>query len=175
MTAHVMQGDREKCLEAGMNDYVSKPVTPQGLAETLEKWLPKDRDEGERIKDERGLEKTEGSPAAEPPIWDRAGMLERLMDDEDLAKTIRDGFLADIPQQIQVLKAFLEAGDVPGAARQAHTIKGASANVCGERLRAVAFEMEKAAKTGALTAAGARKAELEAQFEQLRKTMNKEK
>jgi CheY-like chemotaxis protein len=42
MTAGAMQGDREKCLEAGMNDYVSKPVSPQALVEALEKWLPRD-------------------------------------------------------------------------------------------------------------------------------------
>jgi CheY-like chemotaxis protein len=42
MTAHAMQGDREKCLKAGMNGYVTKPVTPQALAEALEKWLPPD-------------------------------------------------------------------------------------------------------------------------------------
>ena len=41
MTANAMQGDREKCLEAGMNDYVSKPISPQALSETLDKWLPK--------------------------------------------------------------------------------------------------------------------------------------
>ena len=40
MTAHTMQGDREKCLEAGMNDYVSKPVLPRNLAEAIAKWLP---------------------------------------------------------------------------------------------------------------------------------------
>lgn len=39
MTAGAMQGDREKCLEAGMNDYVSKPISPQALAEALDKWL----------------------------------------------------------------------------------------------------------------------------------------
>jgi CheY-like chemotaxis protein len=42
MTAHAMQGDRELCLEAGMNDYITKPVSPQALVEVLEKWLPKD-------------------------------------------------------------------------------------------------------------------------------------
>jgi len=47
MTANAMQGDREKYLEAGMNDYLAKPVKPQVLAEALEKWLPKDRNEGD--------------------------------------------------------------------------------------------------------------------------------
>ena len=47
MTANAMQGDRDKCLEAGMDDYVSKPVSPQSLAEVLRKWLPKEHpDEG---------------------------------------------------------------------------------------------------------------------------------
>ena len=40
MTANAIQGDRSNCLEAGMDDYVSKPVSPQGLAEVLGKWLP---------------------------------------------------------------------------------------------------------------------------------------
>jgi CheY-like chemotaxis protein len=44
MTAHTMKGDRERCLEAGMNDYISKPISPQALAEMLEKWLPKEED-----------------------------------------------------------------------------------------------------------------------------------
>ncbi len=44
MTAHTMKGDRERCMEAGMNDYISKPISPQILSEMLEKWLPKEED-----------------------------------------------------------------------------------------------------------------------------------
>ena len=163
MTAHAMQGDRERCLEAGMNDYVTKPVAPQALAEALEKWLPK---ETAGTTDQAPMT-AEGTASvstlrnSEAPVFDRAGMMARLMDDEDLARTVTEGFLDDIPRQIEALRGYLEAGDAPGAERQAHTIKGASANVGGEALRAVAFEMEKAGKAGDLDAVEARMADLE--------------
>ena len=104
-------------------------------------------------------------------VFDRAGMMARLMDDEDLARMVVEGFLEDIPRQIEALKGYLETGDAPGAERQAHTIKGASANVGGERLREVAFEMEKAARAGDLIAAAGRLAELNTQFGLLSQAM----
>ena len=162
MTAHAMQGDREKCLEAGMNDYVSKPISPQALAEVLDKWLPKEP--AATTKQAAGKPEEAGPVSAkepEVPVFDKAGMMARLMDDEDLARTVVEGFLEDIPKQIEALKGYLEAGDAARAERQAHTIKGASANVGGEALRAVAFEMEKAGKTGDLESVTARLPELE--------------
>jgi HPt (histidine-containing phosphotransfer) domain-containing protein len=104
-------------------------------------------------------------------IFDRAGMMARLMDDEDLARMVVEGFLNDIPLQIAALKGYLETGDAAGAERQAHTIKGASANVGGERLRDVAFEIEKTARIGDLNAAWIQMAELETQFHQLNRAM----
>ena len=69
------------------------------------------------------------------------------------------------------MKAFLESGDVYGVEFQAHTIKGASANVGGERLCAVVFEMEKAATAQDLTVVGAFVTELERQFDRLMEAM----
>jgi HPt (histidine-containing phosphotransfer) domain-containing protein len=101
-------------------------------------------------------------------------MLERLMGDEELARTILDVFLEDTPRSIQAMREFLNAGNVPGAEFQAHSIKGTSAIVGGEALRAVAFEMEKAAKAGDLNAVGGHMAELDAQFDRLKEAMKKE-
>jgi len=156
MTAHAMQGDRERCIEAGMDDYVSKPVSPQALAEVLARWLPKKNDE------------------SEPVVFDRAGMLERLMKDENLAREVTESFLDDTPRQIEALQRYLDARDAPGAERQAHTIKGTSANVGGEALRALAVEMEKAGKAGDLGSVRARLDDLEREFARLKEAMVKE-
>ena len=91
-----------------------------------------------------------------PAVWNRPEMLSRMMDDEDLLKQVISTFLENAPLQMQTLKNFLLSGDIQGCSRQVHTIKGSSANVAAERLRAVALEMEKEAKAGNLDGVRAR-------------------
>ena len=167
MTAHAMQGDREKCIKSGMDDYVSKPVTPQALAEVLDKWLPEKNKKFEM----HNLKETNQETFNSSIIFDKAGLLSRLMDDEDLAQEIISLFLEDIPGQLETLRDFLEAGNAKGVERQAHTIKGASASIGGESLRAVAFEIENVARTGNLIEAGGHMAELETEFNALKLEM----
>ena len=187
MTAHALQGDRERCFKAGMNDYVTKPVSTQAVAEVLNRWLPKDTntnpDESGKLNDASSTGKEDNNEEGDasspnthhaPAIFDRAALLDRLMDDEDLARTVAEGFLEDIPLQIEKLRGCLESGDAPGAERQAHTIKGASANVGGDALCAVASEMEMAGKAGDLTAVKVRMPDLEAQFGVLKEAMTRE-
>jgi HPt (histidine-containing phosphotransfer) domain-containing protein len=165
MTAHAMQGDRERCLDAGMNDYVAKPVSPQALADALERWLP--RDDAAALSHPAtgpGRASPAAERASEVPGFDRVGMLARLMDDEDLARVVVGGFLADAPKQVVALRDYLAADDRPAVLRQAHTLKGASAAVGGEALRAVAADMEQAAHAGDLAAVTARLPALEAQL-----------
>jgi HPt (histidine-containing phosphotransfer) domain-containing protein len=171
LTAHAMQSDRERCLAAGMNDYVAKPIIPQALAEALERWLPRRALRREEVP-ARARELPPGPRVKPPPpVFDREGMMARLVHDEGLAHTVVTAFMADVPRRIQALKDHLDAGDAKGLERQAHTIKGASANLCCEALRAAAAELEGAGKAGSMDAARTLVPGLESQFAQLQAAM----
>ena len=187
LTAYAMKGDRENCLAAGMNDYLSKPIQPEKLAGTLERWLEKTLDErgaaGASLEtlspDKSGegssvqTEDTPGVATAEAMIFDRDGFLNRIMGDEDLARTIVDCFLGDMPGQITRLKTAIAAGDGGLAGQQAHRIKGAASNVGGMALQGIAKSMELAGKTGDLEALGSLMPRLEEQFEFLKESLRK--
>jgi len=175
MTAHAMQGDREKCIAAGMDDYIAKPVTPPALSALLEKWLAPLETPGKT----RELSTPGPSPPpgvdlradAEDADFSESTLLERLMNDREIARAIVHAFLEDIPKQIGALKSFLDARNAQGVERQAHTIRGAAAAVCGEGLMNVAFELELVGRSGDLQTATATFAELRNRFERLKEAM----
>ena len=169
MTAHAMQGDRQRCIEAGMNDYISKPVTPRELAEILSQWLPK----SDKPHSDKHAAAPHSDTAADTstPIFDREGFLDRLMGDAEMAKTVIEVFLCDIPAQIESLKQSLQDADIETAERIAHTIKGAAASVGGEVLRELAAEIEQACKNNALDHVDDRVSELARRFDALKDIM----
>jgi CheY-like chemotaxis protein/HPt (histidine-containing phosphotransfer) domain-containing protein len=175
MTAHAMAGDRDLCLQAGMNDYVSKPVDPQSLAKVLAKWLP---EAPSGIPGESPASPSQppapaaGTPAAPAvAVFDRAGLLARLMDDENLLRIVQESFLNEVPQDIEVLQKLVARGEAKLAGMQAHKIKGAAANVGAEALREVAAAMEKAGKEGNAIVLPQHLRELQQRFDQLRRVM----
>jgi signal transduction histidine kinase/DNA-binding response OmpR family regulator len=151
-TANVQQADRQRCLDAGMNGFVSKPVLPEDLCAALEEWLPA------RLQ----------TSARQPPIFDCAAFLDRMMQDEETASAILDMFLEDLPQQIEAMQRQLAAGDTLASGMTAHSIKGAAANVGAERLRQRAQSMEEAAKRSDLEALRQAMPDLNACCEELR-------
>jgi PAS domain S-box-containing protein len=167
MTAHAMKGDRERCLEEGMDDYVSKPIAPQALAEALGKWAAAPRERSPAVAAPRGA----AEPSAVPPVFDRPALLARLIGDEELVKEIIAGFLKDMPLQIKALRTHIAKADAGAAGGQAHAIKGAAANVGGLALSAVANDMERSGKAGRLREAGELLPELERQFDLLKAHM----
>jgi PAS domain S-box-containing protein len=166
MTAHAMQGDREKCFASGMNDYITKPITPSALVDALKKWLR--CGDGQKTPDK--LEPTP-SPTPERVVFNRQAMLHRLMGDEETAKTIRKYFLADIPPRIQAIKEHLERGALVDAGQQAHTIKGVAANVGGECLQEIAAKIEMAISVRDAMGVQSHFAALETEFTRLKEAM----
>ena len=162
MTAHVMKGDREKCLESGMNDYVSKPVNPQTLVDVIEKWLT----ESKVWCQDETIMKTK----LEDTIFDKNSFLDRLMGDEELAKEVVRIFLDDVPLQIAALKESLDNEDPVSVQRQAHTLKGAAANMSVSVLREIAFQIETSAKNKDLDQARSLFKKLEQEFDVVKTT-----
>lgn len=141
MTAHATVEIKDACIAAGMNDYITKPISQETVRKVLERWV-KGSKTNEDTKEE--AEKDTG----QIPIFERDKFLQRLGGDEELAKTLLQVFASDVPNTIEQLKQALEEGDVKSATRHAHTIKGAAANVSAERLRASASKIEELLKEG---------------------------
>jgi len=165
LTAHAMSGDRDKCMRAGMSDFLSKPVDLRQLAEVLATWLPGP--------DPRGSVPTVEPATSEPAVsvFDSESFLKRLMGDRDLAGTIMKGFLKDVPSQLNNLRTRLAETDGPGARLQAHALKGSAATVSAGSLRAIALEMERAAGAGELDHFGELLPRAAAEFERLKSTL----
>ena len=175
MTANAMKGDREVCINAGMDDYIPKPIKAKIVADTIEKWAKCGEDIPEQnnaIPQESNGSEKETVAKIDSYIFDPKVILDNLMDDKELAASIIGEFLTDIPVQIGTLRDYLDNDNTEDARRQAHTIKGASANVGATALRELAFNMENAVNSGDLDAVQENMPQLLNGFEELKKAMS---
>ena len=159
MTAHAMSGDRERCLDTGMNDYLSKPVQPDTLYAMLAHWLPaagKDAvtaaPTGSATESATAAESTaEDSGAALPahlPGVDIDAGIQRLGGNAELYRRLLLEFLHDNREGDRRLREMLESGDLTGAERLTHVIKGTAANLVLPELAATAGALNTALREG---------------------------
>jgi two-component system, sensor histidine kinase and response regulator len=142
MTAHAMKGDQERCLQAGMDDYLSKPLNPKEVLAAIEYWAP----EGlETQKTEEKHHEPEVDPESPAPVNMESG-LSRMLGDREVFKSLFAEFLADIEQKYPKLVAAYHEKDYPTVCHLAHYIKGAALNLGADPLGAYAKELEMKAR-----------------------------
>ena len=187
LTANATKGDRDKCMEAGMNDYMSKPFKPQLLGDMLKKWLPEQNscyhnespvpeteEPGEEVlkleTEEPGEEALDlEAKQAEEEVLNWADFLDRVMGDEELARDIFNEYLNEIPKRIEKIHEALDSGSILDANREAHTLKGSSANVGAVALQDISYQIEISTSDEDLTKAASLVPMLEKQFNILKK------
>ena len=143
MTAHAMQGDRDRCLASGMDEYLAKPIRPDELIDLVE-----------RVADQRPpSEKTRAVAEADDVVFDEARAAARLDGDRRLLHQVLDIYRADAPTQVKRVLDAASAADEDGLRRAAHTLKGTLGTIDAPRAFAAAARVENAAASGDVPAA----------------------
>jgi PAS domain S-box-containing protein len=142
MTASAMKGDREMCLEAGMDDYVSKPLKPEFLYDTMRKWLsgPKEMVSGQIQTSPVDLPPAEAA-VQEIPL-DMPEALDRFANDNDIFTQVCREFVNSLPVRIDAMRNVFAAKNMQEFFRLVHNLKGVSANLSANPLMRIMREME---------------------------------
>jgi PAS domain S-box-containing protein len=179
MTAHAMAGDADKSLAAGMSDHVTKPIDPDQLFATLQKWIqpgkkevrtPQPEDPAESDVIAETAPQTEGLPESLPE-FDLQDGLKRLQGNEKLYRKLLLDFSAKYGGTANEIRQALDAKDFDQAHSLVHNLKGLAGNLAATHLQAAAVEMEKLVKGGQQKGASAK--ELNQKFTELKQAIEK--
>ena len=167
MTAHSLEGDRAKCLAAGMDDYLSKPVKSEDINGALT-----------RYRQVREIEQEMNEPGGTPAIDHNLLTGFREFDGEGgdgLLGTLIDLFIENSPQVINEARTALANRATPQLARAAHTLKGSCANFGAERMREACLRLEQLANGGSIEGADEMLTQIEKEFNYVRLALERER
>jgi len=167
MTAHAMKGDREKCLVAGMDDYISKPVKPKELLETVQRWA------GKQVL-HAAVENDKPSAPMRSPV-DMKHLQEITGGDSEFEREITELFLKDTGEHLSWLKKAIDEGNATALEMEAHTIKGAGVNIGADKFGELALALERAGKSGSLEGAQDKLTVLEEEFQRVKDFLEEQK
>ena len=180
LTANALSGDREKCLAAGMDDYISKPFGQDRISEILKRWLPDDRQSTQQK-----TPRQHPSPAT-TTIYDPEesnGVDRKVLDNiralqaegaEDILTRIIKLFLEDTPNQLEKLQQALRDKDADTIRSIAHTMKSSSANLGALTLSALFKDLEERGRRNALMQTTKLFAQVEKEFQKTEKLLQAE-
>jgi CheY-like chemotaxis protein/HPt (histidine-containing phosphotransfer) domain-containing protein len=173
VTAKATKGDIERCLETGMDDYMSKPVRPESFQAALERWIPdnKKNTDVESAPEQPVQDASQDSVAIEPALdVEVVAQLRSLAEatDASLLNQIFEAFLSDGFVRLEALRTALAQGDVETLRTAAHALKGASANIGANGMAALAHELQSLGELGTVENAEALVIGLEAEFARVR-------
>jgi CheY-like chemotaxis protein len=143
MTALVMKGDRERCIAAGMDGYLSKPIRPQELDDVLDSYMTQGP----------GHAPTEEVADPYPGSVATAELLERIDGDRGFLSELLELFRNDYPAQLRAAREAVESGDPVVVQRIAHSLKGALKNLAATVASDLACELEDMGKSGEIASA----------------------
>jgi PAS domain S-box-containing protein len=167
MTAHAMEGDREQCLSAGMDAYLSKPIRPAELFALLEGLQCPSAVVPPEIP---AVGNTPVGPVLE--VFDRHMALEQCLGSEELLRKMAVRFVQTVPVLVETIERSAALQDAHALRRAAHTLKGAAASLCARATAAAAFALEKTGKEERLAGADVLLATLKTELNRLNEELS---
>jgi CheY-like chemotaxis protein/HPt (histidine-containing phosphotransfer) domain-containing protein len=143
MTAHATKGDKDKCLQAGMDDYIAKPLRRKELLDIVNKWIESAAKFNQTSPTSAAIDDSAGEEA--PMNFVQA--TNEFEGDKDFLMEVMAGFFDNVETQIETIHQAISDGDTEKVWREAHSIKGGAANLAAEKLSQTAFELESMGKS----------------------------
>ena len=165
VTAHAMKGDRERCMSAGMDDYLGKPLQQNQLLNILKKWLPDNRQIAE-AGNQKNIDNSEtkfGSMRFDPAVFEQYRLIQEP-DKPDMVKKIIRSYLQNAPTLLQSMRDSLYGQEVEVLWQAAHTMKSSNKLVGAGRMAEICHELEIKGRNGSLTGIQQLLTELEREF-----------